>query len=85
MALNDLILNKGEIVVILSDSTLGLVSDEIGLNFGIVQSINDLCDLVTVGQSVWFDIKNAVPFMVISGQKFYKLREEHISGTEPLL
>jgi len=85
MALSDLVLGEGEVVVVLSDSTLGLNSDEIALNFGTVQLVNDLCDVVSVGNSIWFDIKNAVPFMVISGTKFYKLREENITGIEPFL
>lgn len=83
MALSDLILNKGEIVVALSDSTLGLNADGIALTFGTVQIVNDLCDVVSVGNSIWFDIKNALPFVVISGTTFYKLREEYITGREP--
>lgn len=80
--LADLILGSGEVVVILSSSTLGLAPNGIALNFGTVQSVNDLCDVVAVGNSIWFDIKNAIPFMIISGQTFYKLREEYISAIE---
>ena len=83
MALSDLTLNKGEVVVILSDSSLGITSDEVAINFGLVQSINDLCDVVSVGQSVWFDITKAIPFIIISGTKFYKVNENDITGIEP--
>lgn len=69
----------------LSASSLGLVPDGVALSFGTVQLVNDLCDIVSVGNSVWFDIKNALPFQVISGTTFYKLREEHITGKEPAL
>jgi len=83
MGLSDLILNKGEVVVIRSESSIGIVGVGTGINFGTVQMVNDLCDSVSVGTSVWFDLKDATPFMVVSGQVFYKLREEHITGNEP--
>jgi len=82
MALTDIILQKGEIVVILSNSSLGVAEAGVALNFGIVQNVNDLCDTVAIGDSVWFDITNAVPFMIISGQKFYRVKETDISGVE---
>ena len=82
MALSDIILNKGEVIVIPSASLLGLEPDGIALTFGTVQSVNELCDTVTVGDSVWFDIKDALPFTIISGQVFYKLREDKITGKE---
>jgi hypothetical protein len=85
MALSDLVLGSGEVVVILSDSTLGIVPDGVALNFGTVQLVNQLSDKTTVGQSVWFDIKNATPFQVISGQTFYKVQEQYITASEPPL
>ena len=42
MALTDIILNKGEVVVTLSGSTLGITANGVALNFGTVQLINDL-------------------------------------------
>jgi len=82
MALSDLILNKGEVVVILTDSPSGIVSDEQGANFGLVQSINDLCDTTSVGATVWFDVTKAISFMIISGTKFYKVKEQDISASD---
>lgn len=85
MALNDLILPAGKIVVILSDSVLGLAPNGVALNFGVVQLVNDLCDVTTVGSSIWFDIANAIPFMIISGQVFYKIDESSIISGETYL
>ncbi len=83
--LSDLILGKGEVVVILSNSSIGVVGDNTGINFGIVQLVNQLSDKTVVGQSVWFDITKALEFMIISGQKFYKVQEQYISASEPEL
>lgn len=83
MAISDLILNKGEVIVILSTSTQGIVPADGGaVNFGTVQAINDLCDTTSVGESVWFDKTKAQGFMIISGQIFYKLKEQDISASE---
>lgn len=83
MALSDLILAKGEVVVIQSDSTQGVVGFQTSISFGTVQLVNDLCDTTTVGASVWFDVTKAIPFMIISGQVFYKVKEQDISASEP--
>ncbi len=83
MALSDIILGTNEAIVILSDSTLGIVSAGKALNFGSVQAVNELSDKTTVGQSVMFDISKATPFMIISGQIFYKVNEDDITLTEP--
>lgn len=83
MGLSDIILGRGEVIVILSDSTLGIVSAGKALNFGIVQSVNQLTDKVTVGQSVMFDVEKSTPFMIISGQIFYRVNENDISFSEP--
>lgn len=84
MALSDLILNKGEVIVILSSSYYDIVPAEGGkaLSFGSIQRVSDLSDY-TVGNVVMFDIKNATPFMIISGQTFYIVNEENIRFTEP--
>lgn len=84
MALSDIILNKGEVILILSDSTQGIVPNGVALNFGTIQSVNDLCDSVIVGDSVWFNIEDAIPFMIISGQTFYRIKEEKISAKETI-
>ena len=82
MALTDIILEKGKIIVILSDSYSGMVGTDVAFNFGTVQRVNDLCDVTTVGSSVMFNITKAVPFMIISGQTFYLVDEEYISSSE---
>ena len=84
MPISDIILNKGEIIVVLSSSTLGIIGVDKGMNFGTVQKINALCDTVTVGATVQFDISKAENFMIISGVKFYKLNEKDISFSEPI-
>ena len=83
MALSDLVLSKGEVIVILSDSTQNIVGVDTGINFGTVQAVNQLCDKTTAGASVWFDITKATAFMIISGTVFYKIKEDDISASEP--
>jgi len=83
MALGDIVLGKGEVIVILSDSTLGIVSAGKALSFGTVQSVNKLTDKTTVGQSVMFPVEQSTPFMIISGVVFYKVNEKDISFSEP--
>lgn len=82
MPLSDIIIPAGKIIVILSGSALGLAPAGKALNFGTVQRVNDLCDSTTVGSSVWFDITNATPFMIISGQIFYMVDEDTIISGE---
>lgn len=86
MALSDLTLSKGEVIVILSDSTEGIIPADSGaVNFGLVQAVNDLCDTTSVGASVWFDKSKAQGFQIISGQIFYKIQEQFISVSEPIV
>lgn len=86
MALSDLVLSKGEVIVILSDSTEGIIPADSGaVNFGLVQAVNDLCDTTSVGASVWFDKSKAQGFQIISGQIFYKIQEQFISVSEPIV
>ena len=82
MAVTDIILNSGEVVVILSDSILDIVAVDNSLNFGTVQAVNQLSDKTTVGQSVLFNIKKAVPFQIISGTTFYKVNEDDLQFSE---
>lgn len=84
MALSDLVLPAGKIIIIKSDSIVGLSANGVGLNFGVVQMVNDLCDVTTVGDSVWIDMTNAVPFMLISGQTYYMVDEKNIISGETL-
>jgi hypothetical protein len=85
MALNDLILPSGKIVVIPSISTQNIGADGSAVNFGIVQMVNDLCDVATAGDSIWFDKSKATPFMVISGQTYYMVDEQDITSGEQLV
>jgi len=82
MALTDITLDKGKVIVILSDSYSGMVGSGVSLNFGTVQRVNQLSDKTTVGQSVLFDIEKATPFMIISGKTFYLVDEADISSSE---
>lgn len=82
MALSDLILPKGKIVVVLSNTNYNFAAAGKALNFGIVQVVNDLCDVTEVGLVVWFDINKATPFMVISGQTYYMVDEQNIISGE---
>lgn len=82
MALSDIILPAGQIIVIKSSSTLSLNSNGVALNFGTVQRVNNLCDITTVGSSVMFNEAKATPFMIISGQIFYLVNEDDISMIE---
>lgn len=86
MALSDLILSKGQIIVILSSgSSTGLVPPEGGqaLNFGTVQKVYDTSDKTTVGQNVVFNPDEAIQFMIISGTTFYVINEDNIRIKEP--
>lgn len=83
MALSDIILGANEVIVILSSSTTGMVGVDKALNFGTVQKVNQLSDKTTIGQSVLFNPEQAIPFMIISGQIFYKVNEDLITLTEP--
>lgn len=83
MALNDLILSKGEVIVILSNSTQEILPADSGaINFGTVQAVNDLCDTVSVGALVWFDKSKSQGFVIVSGQVFYKIQEQFISAAD---
>lgn len=82
MALTDIALGKGKVIVMLSDSYSGMVGNGVSLNFGTVQRVNQLSDKTTVGQSVLFNIEKATPFMIISGQTFYLVDEADISSSE---
>lgn len=82
MALTDIILPKGKIIVIKSSSLNGIVSNGKALNFGTVQAVNDLCDVTEIGGSVWFDEGKSTPFMIISGTTFYMVDEDDIISNE---
>lgn len=82
MALSDIILSAGKLIVARSASTLQINANGKALNFGTVQAVNDLCDVTTVGSSIWFDVDKSTPFMIISGTTFYILDETDIISGE---
>ena len=87
MALSDLILPKGKVVVLLSESINDVVTAAGGtaLNFGSVQRVYETSDKTTVGDSVLFDINKSIPFMIISGNVFYLIDETDIQFTETVI
>ena len=82
MALSDLTLAEGEVVVISSDSYAGVVGVDIALNFGIVQLTASGATDYIVGDSVGFKSDDAIAFMIISGQTFYKVNTDNIEFKE---
>ena len=87
MALSDLILPKGKVVVLLSESINDVVTAEGGtaLNFGSVQRVYETSDKTTVGDSVLFNINKSTPFTIISGNVFYLIDETDIQFTETVI
>lgn len=87
MALSDLILPKGKVVVLLSESINDVVTAEGGtaLNFGSVQRVYETSDKTTVGDSVLFNINKSTPFTIISGNVFYLIDETDIQFTETII
>jgi co-chaperonin GroES (HSP10) len=83
VALSDIILPAGKVIVLKSTSTLQLNATGVALNFGTVQSVNDLCDVASAGDSIWFNKDKAIPFMVISGRTYYLVDEQDIISSEP--
>lgn len=85
MALSDLKLAAGQVVVSRSDSTLGILGVQVAMNFGTVQLVNQLSDTYSIGTRVIIsaDLEKVKPFMVISGTYFYLLNESDLSGIEP--
>ena len=83
MALSDLILSAGEVIVVLSSSTTGVVAADggVAINFGTIQKVSDLSDY-TVGESVMFTLEKATPFTMISANLFYLINENDIRLTE---
>lgn len=82
MALSDLNLPAGKIIVMASGSAANVVSAGVALNFGSVQKINELTDNFVVGQSVMFNVNDGTPFSIISGTKFYLIDEKDAFFTE---
>ncbi len=82
MALETIILEKGKLIVTLVSSIGGLIGTNVALNFGYIQKVNQLTDKFIVGQTVMFDITNAIQFMEISGTKFFLINESDIQLIE---
>ena len=82
MALETIILEKGKLIVTLVSSIGELIGTNVALNFGYIQKVNQLTDKFIVGQTVMFDIANAIQFMEISGTKFFLINESDIQLIE---
>mgnify|MGYP003431808671 FL=1 len=87
MAISDLILAKGKVIVLLSESINDVVTAEggIALNFGSVQRVYETSDKTTVGDSVLFNINKSTPFTIISGNVFYLIDETDIQFKETVI
>lgn len=86
MALSDIILPAGKIIVISSTSTLGLTANGKALYFGTTQRVNDLCEVTSAGASIWYTVDDGTtPFMIISGTIFYMIDENDIIASETAL
>jgi len=85
--LSDLILAKGKVIVLLSESINEVVTAEggVALNFGSVQRVYETSDKTTVGDSVLFNINQSTPFTIISGNVFYLIDEKDILFTETII
>lgn len=81
MSAPDINLAKGEILLTQSNSSLGVIPLQSGLNFGVVVKVNDLCDAVSVADSVMYDSTKGK--QIRYGSTMYVLiNEENISGVE---
>lgn len=84
MALSDIILKNGEVVVAATDSTLGILSAGTALNFGIVAAVNQLSDKTVVGSYVRYDNSKITPFMLDGDTvTYYLVNETDLSFGEP--
>ena len=83
MALADIILPNGKVILIQSTSTAGVVpKGGSAVNFGTIQAVSQLTDKTSVGDSVWFDITKAVPFTIVSGQQYFLVDEADLTSYE---
>lgn len=80
-ALPDITLQKGQVLITQSDSSIGLVSVDNTLLFGQVEMVYATSDRITVGNVVMFDSQKAKRIMYGS-TIYYLIDDEYVSGQE---
>ena len=75
----DIVMPKPYVLVTLTTDVLiyPLYADGVGLNLGLVQKIFDTSDLFIVGDTVLFDMNNALP-IGYSQHTFYYVQEQYL-------
>jgi len=83
MALTDLILKQGQIIIIQNDiSSAGINNDIQPFLFGEVTRVSDVSLFYEVGNYVMFDPDGATKF-TISGNNFFLTTEDKVYLTQP--
>lgn len=83
MAIPDITLGNGQILLHESSSTLGIVMNDMNLlRFGVVDAVYATADRTVAGDYVMFNPKEAQKF-VYGSTVYYIVMEQNISGTEP--
>lgn len=83
MPLSDLVLPYPYVLLISSDSTLGILPTN-GFLFGNVVMVYDTSDRVQVGQTVMYDIKQTRDF-IYGSTTYMIISAEYVSGAEPII
>jgi len=85
MALTDLILNKGDVVVTITETTLGVYGVDSNINFGEIQLVSQVSNR-NIGEVVRFNKDKAQPFeMTGETGVFYLANEKEIGFSEPII
>jgi len=83
MALPEIQLGTGEILVTETTSTLGLYAyDAQKMKFGYVEAVNSSADRAAVGNYIVFNPATAKDF-VYGSTRYFIVKEDSISGIEP--
>lgn len=78
MALSDIILPKGKLIVSIVDSPIGVNATSNIMNTGLVEVINDLCDSVIVGDYILYFTEGAIRFNMDTGETYYLINETYL-------
>lgn len=78
MALSDIILPKGKLIVTVVNSPIGINADSNVMNTGYVEVINDLCDSVAVGDYVFYFTEGAIKFNTDENSTYYLINETYL-------
>lgn len=85
MALTDIILNKGEVIVTETSSSLGIFSADKSIDFGEIKLLSQVSNRL-IGEVVRFNKVNAQSFtMTGEADVFYLTNEKEISFSEPII